>query len=104
MARCQSPATPSERSDYAPTMTLEPYDPGKLDEYALRLLDLAAAMRKMAQRSRRAEVEDLALHDKKANEWCTNLERWVRKCRADLEMKIVEIRAERRARSMMEQA
>ena len=80
-------------------MTLEPYDPRKLDEFALRLLDLAAATRRMAQRCRRHGVEGLALHDKKANEWCTNLARWVRKARADLEMTILEIRARRRAGS-----
>ena len=78
-------------------MTLEPYDPGMLDDFALRLLDLAAAMRKMAQRSRRYEVADLALHDKKAREWCANLARWVGKAQADMEMRVVETRRLRRA-------
>ena len=75
-------------------MTLEPYDPKKLDALALRLLDLAAEVRKMAQRSRRYRVEDLELHDKKAGEWCTKLGQWVRKARTGLELRIVEARAQ----------
>ena len=84
-------------------MTLEPYDPRKLDEFALRLLDLAAATRRMAQRCRHYRVEDLALHDKKAQEWCTNLAQWVRKAQADLEMRVLEIRTQRRAGSTVGQ-
>lgn len=80
-------------------MTLEPYSPGMLDDLALRLLDLAAATRKMAQRSRHYQVEDLALHDKKAREWCANLARWVGKAQADLDMRIVEIRRQRQSHS-----
>lgn len=76
-------------------MTLEPYDPRKLDELALRLFDLAAAARKMAQRCRRYRVEDLALHDKKANEWRANLAQWVRKAQTDLEIRVLEIRSQR---------
>jgi hypothetical protein len=83
-------------------MTLEPYDPRKLDEFALRLLDLAGVMRGMARRSRHYQVEDLALHDKKAQEWCTKLGHWARKAQADLEMRIAEARAQRRADSAVE--
>ncbi len=78
-------------------MTLKPYGPDTLDQFALQLLDLAAVMREMANRSRECEIEDFCLHEKKAREWFHNLERWARKSRAELEMRIVEARARRRA-------
>jgi hypothetical protein len=68
-----------------------------LDHFALRLLDLAGEVRRMAQASREHAIDDFALHDKKALEWISNLERWVRKARADLEMRVIESRASRRA-------
>ncbi len=77
-------------------MTLEPYQPRKLDEFALRLLDLAAAMRQMARRSREHAVEDLALHDKKAQEWTARLAQWARRAEADLEIRIAEQRLAKR--------
>jgi hypothetical protein len=73
-------------------MTLEPYQPRKLDDFALRLLDLAAAMRRMARRSREHAVDDLALHDKKAREWTARLAQWTRRAEADLEVRIAERR------------
>ena len=80
-------------------MTLNPYDPTMLDVFSLRLLDLAATIRQMAQRSRECAVDDFALHDKKALEWIANLERWARKAAADLEMRVIESRASQRASS-----
>ncbi|MFH1922395.1 MAG: hypothetical protein ABIP48_21240 [Planctomycetota bacterium] len=78
-------------------MTLKPYDPDMLDQFALRLLDLATVMREMANRSREWRLDDFALHDKKAREWYDNLERWVRRSQSELEMKIIEARARQRA-------
>jgi len=80
-------------------MTLKPYDPAMLDQFALRLLDLAAVIRRIAQKSRENEVSDFALHDKKAQEWLANLEHWAQKCQAEMEMRILEARAARRAAS-----
>ncbi|MCE5269372.1 MAG: hypothetical protein LLG00_15965 [Planctomycetaceae bacterium] len=80
-------------------MTLEPYDPQRLDQFALRLLDLAAILREMAQRSREHGISDLALHDKKALEWCTKLEQWAEKTRGDLELRVIQDKAERRGRN-----
>lgn len=80
-------------------MTLKPYSADMLDQFALRLLDLAALMREMANRSRRYQVEDFAVHDKKPQQWCSSLERWARKSQAELEMRIIEARASRRALS-----
>jgi hypothetical protein len=78
-------------------MTLKPYDASALDEFALRLLDLASIMRAMAKTSREYGIEDFCLHDKKAREWCQNLERWIRKSEAELQMMVIEARGRRRA-------
>jgi hypothetical protein len=79
-------------------MTLQTYDPHNLDQFALRLLDLAAVVRQMANRSREQGVADLALHDKKALEWCAKMEQWAEKTRRDLEVRILQDKAERRGR------
>ncbi|MBN2296058.1 MAG: hypothetical protein JXM70_26740 [Pirellulales bacterium] len=81
-------------------MTLQPYSPEKLDQFALRLLDLAAAMRNMASTCRNQQIENFTLHDKKASEWCSNLERWTHKVRAELDMQIIDARAARRAKDI----
>jgi hypothetical protein len=83
-------------------MTLQTYNPQKLDHLALRLLDLAAVVRQMANNSREYGITDLGLHDKKALEWCNNLERWARKTQADLEMRILEDKATRRGQAAAE--
>jgi hypothetical protein len=83
-------------------MTLNPYDASMLDQFALRLLDLAAVMRDMSRRSREQGIDDFALHDKKALEWIANLERWSRRSAADLEMRVIEARASQRAMSRHE--
>ena len=80
-------------------MTLQPYGPEKLDHFALRLLDLAAVIRSMANTSREHTISDLALHDKKAQEWCARLDDWVHRAQADLEVKVRQARARRRALS-----
>ena len=82
------------------SMTLKPYDPEMLDHFALEFLDLAAIMREMATRSREYEIGDFALHDKKAKEWLDGMARWVRKSQAELELKVLEVRANRRAMSL----
>jgi hypothetical protein len=78
-------------------MTLQPYSPQKLDQLALHLLDLAAMMREMANRSREHEIADLALHDKKALEWCARLQNWAHKAQTEVELKIRRAKAQRRA-------
>ena len=80
-------------------MTLQTYNPQKLDQFALRLLDVAAVVRQMAHSSREYGIADLALHDKKALEWCANLEQWARKTQADLEVRILQDKASQRGRA-----
>ena len=77
--------------------TTPPREESNPSRFALRLLDLAAIMREMANRSRECDIEGFSLHDKKAHEWFQNLERWVRKAQAEMEMRIIESRARRRA-------
>jgi len=80
-------------------MTLQPYDARKLDSLALRLFDLAATAREMSAICSHYGIEAFALHDKKANEWCENLDRWIRKARAELEMQAIDVRATRRTKA-----
>ena len=94
-----SPIRPDNSPEARFVMTLKPYNPDMLDQFALKLLDLASQMREMANRSREYEIGDFTVHDKKAREWHANMERWMRKSRADLEMKIIEVRAAQRALS-----
>ena len=81
----------------ARAMTLEPYSPEKLDQFALGLLDLAAILRKMANDSREHGITDLSLHDKKAQDWFGRLDHWAHKVQAEVQMQIVQARASRRA-------
>lgn len=81
-------------------MTLQTYDPQKLDQFALRLLDVASVVRQMATRSREYGIADLAVHDKKAMEWCVRLEQWAHKTQTDLEVRILQEKAERRVRGL----
>lgn len=80
-------------------MTLTNYSPDQFDELALRLLDIAAIFREMAVRSREQDAPPLALHDRKAQEWCDKLEHWARRAHAEMDVKIRMSRATRRAQT-----
>jgi hypothetical protein len=58
-------------------MTLETYDPDRLDQTALRVLDLCARLRQLAHTSRAEQLPAVDLHDKKALEWLEKLEDWL---------------------------
>ena len=81
-------------------MTLQHYQPDQLDQLALRLLDSCGALRRLAERSREQEIDDFKLNDKKALEWLTNLEVWVKRSEDDLEMQIIKNRGAKMARQM----
>jgi hypothetical protein len=81
-------------------MTLQTYGPEKLDEMALRVLDLAGIVRQMASESREQGISDLPLHDRKALLWLGNLETWAHKGQRDLDIKIHEVKAARRAKGL----
>lgn len=80
-------------------MTLQTYDAEMLDRFALQLFDLASSVREMANLSREHAITDLPLHDKKAQEWCAKLQQWLHKSRAELDVRIRQLRAKRRAMS-----
>jgi hypothetical protein len=67
-------------------MTLIPYQSDQFDRLALRFLDLAAVFRQIAQRSREDGIEQVAVHDKKANEWLAKLEFWAEEARQRFEL------------------
>jgi len=79
------------------TMTLEHYTPDRLDQLALRLLDVCSQVRDMAERAREQQLEPFPLHDKKALEWLVRLEEWAQKSAADFELALVRNRGARRA-------
>ncbi len=78
-------------------MTLEAYDADRLDETALRILDIAATVREMAGVLRREPGVSLAIHDRKAAEWLAQLERWAADSRSKLELARLKRRGARRA-------
>lgn len=80
-------------------MTLKPYSPDQLDSLALRMLDLAGILREMSHLCRDCDIADFMLHDKKAKQWCDNLDRWARKSRAELEMRAIDAKTNQRAKT-----
>ncbi|MBX3414421.1 MAG: hypothetical protein KF708_17165 [Pirellulales bacterium] len=78
-------------------MTLEVYDPEKLDQWALRVLDVAANLRHMANQCRENDLAGPVLHDKKASEWLAKLEQWSQQATAHVHLRAVQARAQRRA-------
>jgi hypothetical protein len=79
-------------------MTLEPYDPTRLDALALRLLDLCGRVRSIARTAREAELPAVELHDRKALEWVEKLEEWVVGAEAQLHRQAGLAKGARRAR------
>lgn len=82
-------------------MTLQPYTPERLDVFALRMLDMAALFRDLAQNAREHGIQSLTLHDRKALDWCGKLESWAQKCRGEMEIQIHGAKASRRAKAFL---
>ncbi len=80
-------------------MTLTPFPPDRLDELALRLLDLAGTVRGMSLKSRENSVPDFELHGQKIDEWLAHLEDWAHDGAARLETALIRQRGARRAQS-----
>lgn len=75
-------------------MTLQVYDAEKLENLALRFLDIATAVRSVAKELRDEQLGEIKLNDKKALLWCENLEIWVQKTKNSVEI----VRAEKMIR------
>jgi hypothetical protein len=80
-------------------MTLVVYDADRLDKAALRILDIAAKIRRIAVVLREQPDADLAIHDKKAAEWLAHLENWAADSTAKLEMALIKQRGAKRAKN-----
>jgi hypothetical protein len=78
-------------------MTLEVYDPQRLDNLALRLLDLAAALRKMSNLCRDENPEGFQLHDRKALEWLSRLDEWTIDTSLKLDRALIRTKARQKA-------
>lgn len=81
-------------------MTREPYGPERLDELALRLLDVCAQLRGMARRSRAEQLEAVEMHDKKALEWIAKLEQWALKAANDLDLQVHRKGGQRKSQAL----
>jgi hypothetical protein len=79
-------------------MTLEPYDPDRLDRMSLRLFDLSSRVRAMAQKCREDQLAQIELHDRKALEWLEKFEEWLFRAEGELGRSALKSRGERRAR------
>jgi hypothetical protein len=58
-------------------MTLEAYDPDRLDKMSLRVLDLCCRLRQLAHKTREEQLGAVELHDRKALEWLEKLDDWM---------------------------
>lgn len=75
-------------------MTLNPYTPDRLDKFALRLFDLAAELRTISRQARSREMVQIPVHDRKAIQWCENLEVWVRKTNLGFKIALEKVKAD----------
>ena len=80
------------------TMTLEAYDPDRLDALSLRLLDACSRVRALAVLARNEGLERIDLHDRKALEWLENLEAWLHRSEGELHAAAHRNRGQRLAR------
>ena len=76
-------------------MTLSQYTPEMFDHMALRLLDVAAVIRKMGEQVRENEIEQVEIHDKKLIEWCEKIESWTDKTASQLPVQVRAMTARR---------
>lgn len=75
-------------------MTINAYSPDRLDQLALRFFDLAAHLRQIARQARQQEMPDIPIHDRKALQWCENLEVWVKRTDLNFRIALQELKAE----------
>ena len=80
-------------------MTLIPFPPERLDALALRVFDLAAVARNMANRIREEELDGFALHGQKIDEWLGHLEDWMHDGSAKLDTAMIRHRGVKRAQT-----
>lgn len=79
-------------------MTLEAYDPDRLDRLSLRILDLCSRLRTLAGRCRDEQLPPVELHDRKAQEWLERLEDWLFQAEAEVNRQVHKHHGQQRAR------
>jgi hypothetical protein len=82
------------------TMTLERYDPDRLDALSLRVLDICTHLRNVARTARDEQLPAIDLHDRKALEWLEKLEVWAIEAEANVNGLAMKARGTRLGRSM----
>lgn len=83
-------------------MTKSLYSPDQLDSLAVRVLDVSVALRSMARQCRSEGIDALEMHDRKALLWLEQLEEWSAKVERQVQSRLIEVQAERRAREFAE--
>lgn len=81
-------------------MTLETYNPRRLDELALRLFDSAAAIRQLALRATAEGITSVDLHDKKVLEYIGRIEDWIHRSEATIQLAARRAQGARRAKEV----
>lgn len=88
------------RSTMDKIMTLKPYTSDRLDELALRLLDLAGRVRNISLACRQEGLNHVELHDRKALEHLDRVEEWLYKAEADQKVASVKNQGRQHAKKM----
>ncbi|MCE9554121.1 MAG: hypothetical protein K8T91_12200 [Planctomycetes bacterium] len=82
-------------------MTLQQYGPERLDELALRMLDVASLFRDMANQQRQGDPKAaVGLHDRKLLEWLSSIEVWAEDARGRQQTEVIRKRGAERAQTM----
>lgn len=71
-------------------MTINAYTPEQLDLLSLRFFDLAAHLRAIARQARGLDFQKIPIHDRKALQWCENLESWVNRTEMNFRIAVQE--------------
>ena len=79
-------------------MTLQPYDPDRLDALTLRVLDICVHLRHVARTARLEQLPAVDIHDRKALEWLENLENWSIEAEARINGLVMKARGTRLGR------
>ena len=75
-------------------MTLRQYTPEDIDSVALRMIDIAAALRLMGKQAQEKGMCLIELHDKKLLEWLENIEHWQQRTSALFQVQLHSFIAE----------
>ena len=71
-------------------MTYSPYTSDQLDDLVLNILDIALLLREMSSVAKKNNINEIPIHDKKAIQWCDNLEQWARKSKMNLDLLVAD--------------